>query len=83
MEKEIIPVFFSADDNYAPYLAVAIASLISNASTDYDYRIVVLHDGMSRSNQRKIAALALSGFSIEFVVMENRLSCITDRKSVV
>ena len=40
MKKEI-PVFFSTDDNYIPYLDVAISSLIANASEDFRYRIIV------------------------------------------
>ena len=39
MKKEI-PVFFSTDDNYIPYLDVAISSLIANASEDFRYRII-------------------------------------------
>ena len=34
-----IPIFFSTDDNYIPFLDVAIASLIENASKEYTYRI--------------------------------------------
>ena len=30
-----IPIFFSTDDHYMPYLDVAVASLIANASKDY------------------------------------------------
>ena len=29
-----IPVVFSSDDNYAPYLSVVIESLINNRSSD-------------------------------------------------
>ena len=51
--KNEIPVFFSTDDNYVPYLDVAIASLIDNASKDYKYRIVVLNTGILPENIEK------------------------------
>ena len=56
MKKEI-PVFFTADNGYAPYLAVAIHSLVKNASTDYHYKIIVLHEQISIENQNKIKSL--------------------------
>ena len=33
-KNEIIPIFFTIDDAYAPYLHVALISLIENASKD-------------------------------------------------
>ena len=42
-----IPIFFSTDDNYIPYLDVAIGSLIKNASKEYSYRIIILNTGLS------------------------------------
>ena len=33
-EKPIIPIFFATDDNYIPFLAVAIKSLLDNASKE-------------------------------------------------
>ena len=32
MEKNIIPICFAIDDAYTPFLAVALQSLIDNAS---------------------------------------------------
>jgi len=66
MIKKIIPVFFSIDDRYAPFLAVAITSLIDNASRKYNYNIHILHKGVKAENQKKIKALAQEGFKIEF-----------------
>lgn len=80
-KKELIPIFFSADDNYIPYLAVALKSIISNASKKYNYKAIVLHQGVSKSNINKVKALASEEFSIEFVPMKDSLSCIKDRMS--
>ena len=40
-KNEIIPIFFTIDDAYAPYLHVALISLIENASKDRNYKIIV------------------------------------------
>ena len=52
-----IPVFFTIDENYAPYLAVAINSIIKNASRDYQYRIIVLHQDVTDETVQKIRKL--------------------------
>ena len=49
MNREI-PIFFSTDDNYIPYLDVAIRSLIENASKRFGYRIIVLNTGIEPDN---------------------------------
>ena len=41
IEKEI-PIFFTTDDNYIPYLDVAIRSLVANASNNNKYRIITV-----------------------------------------
>lgn len=66
MQKEI-PIFFSTDDNYIPYLDVAVRSLIANASKDRRYRIIVLNTGLDSENIAKVKLNELSNFSIDFV----------------
>lgn len=80
-KKEVIPIFFSVDDNYVPYLAVALESLISNASREYDYRAIVLHQDVSNEHIKRIKALGNDYFNIEFVPMNECLESITDRMS--
>lgn len=45
-QKNIIPIFFSCDQNYAPYLSVAIASIIANATSNKKYIINILDCGI-------------------------------------
>ncbi len=70
LKKEIyeneIPIFFSTDDNYVPFLDVTIRSLIANASKDYKYKIIVLNTGLNEENVAKVEALENDNFSIEF-----------------
>lgn len=78
---EDIPIFFSIDDGYAPYLAVALNSAIQNCSQERNYRAIILHRELSLDNQAKLAALEKPNFSIEFYQMQTGLEAITDRKS--
>ena len=36
--KEVIPIFFTVDDKYIPFLAVAIQSLIENSTEKFSPR---------------------------------------------
>lgn len=76
-----IPVFFSIDDSYAPFLAVALRSAIDNCSKDRTYRAIILHQDLSSGHQQRLAALATDNFAIEFVPMSSGLESITDRMS--
>ncbi len=64
--KKTIPIIFSTDDNYVPYLDVAISSLIENASRDYSYKIIVLNTGLLPVNTAKLNSNECDGFDIEF-----------------
>ena len=75
MNKEI-PIFFSTDDNYIPYLDVAVSSLIDNASTAYSYRIIVLNTGLREDNIAKVMRNQRPGVSIEFVDISRELEYI-------
>lgn len=83
MGNKEIPVFFSIDDGYAPFLAVAIDSLIKNSSSDRNYRLIVLYQDVSDENIRKIGSLAdgHDNVNIDFVMMESGMEKITDRMS--
>ena len=79
MKKEI-PIFFTIDDKYAPYISVAIKSMIDNASKEYKYKIIVLHQELSKENIKKISELKNDNFEIIFRHMKDRLESITDRE---
>lgn len=74
--RQTIPVFFTIDDAYAPYLGVALRSLIDNASRAYDYDIVILHEELSPAHRRKLEALAEPGFHLRFVRMADKIAGI-------
>lgn len=53
-QDKIIPIFFATDNNYVPFLAVSIKSLLDNASKDYFYNIHILTDGISAENVARL-----------------------------
>jgi len=77
--KKEIPIFFTIDNSYAPYISVAIQSIIENASKEYNYKIIVLHQELNEENIEKISSLERDGFEIKFVYMKDGLDTITDR----
>ena len=77
-QNEVV-IFFTIDDNYAPYLAVALNSAIKNSSPSRGYRAIVLHEGVSEENIKRIKALEEDNFRIEFTPMSRGLEAICDR----
>ena len=61
MNKEI-PVFFTIDNSYAPFLAVALNSMIKNANPRRQYKAIVLHQGLNENNLKKLKAFDIIGF---------------------
>ena len=71
--KQLIPIFFSVNDAYAPYLAVALSSIRANASAAYDYKVHILGDDISHENRRRLSAMETGNFAIEFIPLSEKL----------
>lgn len=80
MNKEI-PIFFAIDDGYAPFLAVALNSAVKNAGKNRFYRAIVLHEGVSGENERKLKMLQTDNFRIDLIPMKNNFAALDDRMS--
>lgn len=65
--KNNIAVVLSADDNYVPYLAVTIKSILDHANPKYNYDIVIFDDGISEHHKRRMAKLISLNASIRYV----------------
>lgn len=76
-----IPVFFSVDDGYAPFLAAALKSAIAKASKQRDYVAIILYESLSFHNQEKLKRIETDNFKITFKEMKSGLESITDRMS--
>ena len=64
--RQMIPIFFAVDDNYAPFLGVALRSMLSNADPTCFYRIHILTEGLSNSNVERILAEQTENSRITF-----------------
>ncbi len=80
MNKQV-PIFFSVDDNYAPFLAVALNSAIKNADKTRKYQANILYKDLNKQNISKIKALETDNFSINMFPMENSFQMLDDRMS--
>ena len=80
MQQEI-PIFFTIDDGYAPFLAVALNSAVKHINPARCYRAIVLHQGLSAENQTRIASLAAENFAIDLRPMSADMAALDDRRS--
>lgn len=74
-----IPIFFATDDNYIPFLDVALRSLIENASTEYHYIINVLNTGLNHAGVEKVKKLENDNFTINFCDVSNHVEPIKNK----
>lgn len=79
--NKVIPVFFATDDNYVPFLAVSLTSMLENASKDYNYKVYVLTTKLSETNKdivKKVVAKYQDKIdtSVEFVSLKEELNKI-------
>ncbi|MBQ7011826.1 MAG: glycosyltransferase family 8 protein [Clostridia bacterium] len=74
--RENVPIFFAVDDNYVPYRAVALRSLIDNASPDYDYDIHILIDKLSDENLMNLSSFEGQNVKVHFVNVASRLDSL-------
>lgn len=65
--KNVIPIFFAIDDVYTSFLAVALRSLLDNASKDYNYCIKILHTNVTEEHKNQIKKYECENVNIEFV----------------
>ncbi len=73
-EKKLIPVFFAVDNTYAPYLTVALRSLMDNADASYRYRIHILIDRLDENIKARISSMQTEIFEIDFVPVREKLA---------
>ena len=77
--REEIPIFFTTDNGYVPFLDVAVSSLIHNASTEYTYRIIILNTGIKQEHIDLVKRNEREGFTIDFVDISEQVKDIQSR----
>ena len=76
--KQKIPICFATDDNYVPFLTIALASLLDNASKENFYKIYVLTSHLSEENINSIKKHEVENCSIEIVHLTKELDKVQD-----
>lgn len=80
MNREI-PIFFTIDDGYAPFLAVALNSAIKNSNPKRRYNAIVLHQDLNETNIAKLKSLETENFKISLTPMKANFDALDDRMS--
>lgn len=65
-QREVIPIIFAIDDNYAPVLHVTIRSIIAHANPDYQYQFHIMYENLADTWQQSLQTLATANCQIEF-----------------
>ena len=76
--RQKIPICFATDDNYVPFLTVAIASLLDNSSKENFYKIYILTSQLTDENKKSILKQQKENSSIEFVQLSKELDKVQD-----
>lgn len=78
MNREI-PLFFAVDENYAPFLAVALRSAAAHADPARRYRAIVLYEGLTDATAARLRALGTDNFTVELTPMRANFAALDDR----
>ena len=77
--QKLIPIFFAVDDNYAPYLAVAIRSLIETSSKNNFYDINILVESISEKHEKNILSMQKENIRISFCNVKEKVISLCSR----
>ena len=79
MMKQEIPIFFAVDDDYIPFLAVAIQSLSEKVNNENLYMIRILYTDINEENKSKIMLYENDNIKIEFVNVRKNLEKLKNK----
>lgn len=79
MNKEVIPVFLTIDDNFAKFASVVIASLIKQ-SAGCHYQVILVHQGLSEAVMARLKQMQTEEVAVDFFYLDRSLSEIDSRE---
>ena len=77
--NEVIPIFFTVDDIYIPFLGVCLESIIDHISSENLYVVKILHTNITEENKNKIMKYQRENFDIEFVDLNYYINQVKDK----
>ena len=63
---KVVPIFITINNDYAPYAAATIHSLMQHSDKKRYYRVIILHDGLSFANRLRFRSLVTDNCAIQF-----------------
>ena len=78
IDCSVVPVFYAADENYLPFLGVALASLKAHASKERTYHVHVLSSGKLGDNAKKIKEMQTENIRVSFHDVSERIEKIVN-----
>ena len=84
--QKTVPVFFTADEGYVPFLSVALTSLISHTDTSGNtrYRIIIVGKGLSEESKTNLTNMATGNVDIELYPMDaDYIDSVSDDKNML
>lgn len=79
INKNEIPIFFATDNNYAPFLAVTLKSLLENSSKEYFYKVYILTSVIHPDLKTKINNVLTENSSIDYICVNDELAKIKNK----
>lgn len=79
MSRKEIPIFFACDDNFVKFTAVSLCSIKENASRDHDYKIYVLHTGITEKMMNVLYDMQDENFTVVFRDVTDYLESIAEK----
>ena len=73
MRRRFVPIFFTVDECYIPYLSVCIASLIDHVNPKNNYRIHVLYTDIKKDELINIKTLETKNVEIDLFNMKEKI----------
>lgn len=76
--RTLVPVVFACNDEYAPYVGVAIESILKNAAEGSFYRIYVLYDEMCRYHRESLELIKQSNAAVRCIDVSKRVDALRE-----
>ncbi len=77
--KITVPIFYACDDAFIKYTIVSLASMIENASKEFNYEIHVLSTTATEEMKEKVLKLQNENFTVTFDDVSSYLASIADK----
>ena len=72
--KPVVPIIMATNQNYSPYVAVTIQSILENASKEYYYDIYVFYTELGKETVRKLEAAEADRYRVNTVNITSALN---------